>query len=199
MFPDIPPELSDEFMEYIKRRPFIPLSDPYVPSMSFAKFKETLGKRRNVMVIDEPTQIKLIGSINPTRESSWIKEFEKWLKDKKDEKMKFEIGDRVRCKDVVGTVVRVHPSTNNYLVRFDGTKAALIMAEYKLGFENPKLAFLTRLQELLATFDATICDYEQYKLCIDLGDGEQMEWYWGDKPMDKSRLAADNVFDYDTD
>lgn len=45
------------------------------------------GKSISYIIIDEPTQIKpkLKVSINPTRESSWIKEFEKWLKDKKDE------------------------------------------------------------------------------------------------------------------
>lgn len=116
-------------------------------------------------------------------------------------KPKFEIGDRVRIKDknAAGEIINVTKSNDVYLVRFDGSKTSFIFPEYKLAFENPKLAFLTRLQELLATFDATIYDYEQYKLCIDLGDGEQLEWYWGDKPMDKSRLAADNVFDYDTD
>lgn len=45
--------------------------------------KELNGKNITCIIIDEPTQIKPKPkvSINPTRESSWLKEFEKWLKD----------------------------------------------------------------------------------------------------------------------
>lgn len=116
-------------------------------------------------------------------------------------KPKFEIGDRViykPCK-LKGSVINRYRITGICTVVLDEDGISHYINENDLEFENPKFTFLTRLQELLATFDATIYDYEQYKLCIDLGDGEQMEWYWGDKPMDKSRLAADNVFDYDND
>lgn len=116
-------------------------------------------------------------------------------------KPKFEKGDRVRIKDtdVTGEIINVARFAGVYLVLLDEVHTSLSFPEHKLEFENPKLAFLTRLQELLATFDATIYDYEQYKLCIDLGDGEQMEWFWGNKPINQSHLAAENVFDYDTD
>lgn len=42
------------------------------------------GKRISYVIIDEPTQIKpkLKVSINPTRESLWLKVFEKWLNEK---------------------------------------------------------------------------------------------------------------------
>lgn len=55
--------------------------------MDFKKFREVFDKRCGVIVIDELAQIKpkLKVSINPTRESSWVKEFEQWLKDKEDE------------------------------------------------------------------------------------------------------------------
>lgn len=116
-----------------------------------------------------------------------------------DMKPKFEIGDRVRYNELEGVIVGVDAESKRYLIQYEDDDDKYCVKEDWIEFANPRTAFLTRLQELLATFDATIYDYEQYKLCIDLGGGEQMEWYWGDKPMDKSRLAADNVFDYDKD
>lgn len=83
--PDMPSEISDEVKEYAQRQMrYIPLPDPYVPSMSFEKFKELWDKRRSVVVVDEPTQVRprLAASINPARKSLWEEEFEKWLKDK---------------------------------------------------------------------------------------------------------------------
>lgn len=57
------------------------VEEPKLP-MDFKKFREIFDKR--CIVIDEPTQIKPKPkvSINPTRESSWLKEFEKRLNDK---------------------------------------------------------------------------------------------------------------------
>ena len=116
-------------------------------------------------------------------------------------KPKFEEGDRVRIKDtdMTGEIINVAKFEGVYLVLLDEVHTSLSFPEHKLEFTNPKAAFLTRLQELLATFDASIYDYEQYKLCIDLGCGEQLEWYWGDKPMNECMLTAENVCDYDKD
>lgn len=47
--------------------------------------KKLNGKNITCIIIDEPTQIKPKVSINPTRESSWVKEFVKRLKGKEDE------------------------------------------------------------------------------------------------------------------
>ena len=115
-------------------------------------------------------------------------------------KPKFEIGDRVIYKpsNYVGTINGIDRDTDGYSILYDDGEEYYVHEDY-LEFENPKLAFLTRLQELLTTFDASIYDYEQYKLCIDLGCGEQLEWYWGDKPMNECMLTAENVFDYDKD
>lgn len=113
-------------------------------------------------------------------------------------KTKIEIGSFARRKSD-GKIVKVALAKYGWIAYDENVLTAKSCPMEELEPCDPKTAFLTRLQELLATFDATIYDYEQYKLCIDLGDGEQMEWYWGDKPMDKSRLAADNVFDYDND
>lgn len=84
MYPDRLPETPKEFKEYIKRQSFIPWPDFYAPPMSFEKWKDMMDKRRGVIVIDELAQIKPKPkvSINPTRESSWVREFEKWLNEK---------------------------------------------------------------------------------------------------------------------
>uniref|UniRef100_A0AAU8AVM0 Uncharacterized protein n=1 Tax=Dulem virus 40 TaxID=3145758 RepID=A0AAU8AVM0_9CAUD len=83
-----PLELTKEFEEYAKRqsRCLFPYYDDFAPSMSFEKFKELLSKNRNVMVVDEPTQIRqrIKISLNPTRESPWLKAFEEWLKEKEN-------------------------------------------------------------------------------------------------------------------
>ena len=58
VIPDMPSEISETVKEYARRQMrYIPLPDPYAPSMSFEKFKELWDK------------------------SLWVKEFEKWLKD----------------------------------------------------------------------------------------------------------------------
>ena len=116
-------------------------------------------------------------------------------------KSKFEIGDRVIYKpqNYVGTICGVCQCTNIYTILCDNDGNRYSVIEEDIEFENPKMAFLTRLQELLATFDASIYDYEQYKLCIDLEDGERLEWHWGDKPMNECMLTAENVFDHDKD
>lgn len=83
--PDMLSELSEKCEENTRRQmQYIPVPDPYATSMSFEKFVELMRERCGVMVIDEPTlpRQKLAGSINPTRKSLWVDEFEKWLKDK---------------------------------------------------------------------------------------------------------------------
>ncbi len=114
-------------------------------------------------------------------------------------KPKFEIGDRVIYKpqNYVGTICGVCQCTNIYTILCDDDGNRYSVLEEDVEFENPKMAFLTRLQELLATFDASIYDYEQYKLCIDLGCGENIEWSWFNSPMTESYLTAENVFSYD--
>ena len=113
-------------------------------------------------------------------------------------KPKFEIGDRVIYKpdNYVGTINGIDRDTDGYSILYDDGEERYVH-ENDLEFANPRAAFLTRLQELLATFDASIYDYEQYKLCIDLGCGEQLEWYWGNKPTNECMLTAENVFSYD--
>lgn len=116
-------------------------------------------------------------------------------------KPKFEIGDRViykPCK-MTGSVINMYRTTGMYAVVFDEDVTSHYIHENDLEFDNPKLTFLTRLQELLVTFNASIRDNEQHGLWIDLDYSEQMVWYWDDKPIYERRLAADNVFHYDKD
>lgn len=115
-------------------------------------------------------------------------------------KPKFEKGDRVIYKpsNYVGTINGIDRDTDGYSILYDDGEEYYVH-EDDLEFENPKLAFLTRLQELLATFDASIYDYESYRLCIDLVGGEQLEWSWSGKKYAESQLTAENVFDYDKD
>lgn len=121
-------------------------------------------------------------------------------------KPKFEIGDKViekePCFGGYGYVTSInhYNDPDCYVVKFaNGDERVSYIEDFCVEDSEIKAAFLTRLQELLATFDASIYDYEQYKLCIDLGCGEQLEWYWGDKPMNECMLTAENVFDYDKD
>lgn len=114
-------------------------------------------------------------------------------------KPKFEIGDRVRYNELEAVVVGVDAESKRYSIQYEDDDDKYCVKEDWIEFANPRAAFLTRLQALLATFDASIYDYEQYKLCIDLGDGEQLEWYWGNKPLNQSMLTAENVFSYDKD
>ena len=122
---------------------------------------------------------------------------------------KFEKGDRVRIKDthVTGEIINVASFAGVYLVLLDEVHTSLPFPEHKLEFANPIAAFLTRLQELLATFDAAInvgwnngwqADDAEYPL-IDMDvvfkDGTGFCY---NNVLDSS-ITAENVFDYDKD
>ena len=113
-------------------------------------------------------------------------------------KPKFEIGKFARRKSD-GKIVEKVISNNDWVRYVEDRKITGSCPMEEVDDIDVKTAFLSRLQELLATFDASIYDYEQYKLCIDLGCGEQLEWYWGNKPMNECMLTAENIFDYDND
>lgn len=111
-------------------------------------------------------------------------------------KKKFEIGDRVRIKDtdVVGEVISTVKSANVYLVLLDKAHTSLPFPEHKLEFTNPKEAFLTRLQELLATFDAEI------GVCLDYTATEEAMVLLNGKIVAAGRtITAENIIDYDND
>lgn len=121
-------------------------------------------------------------------------------------KPKFEIGDRIRHKDsgYIGTVVEIDTNgADGYYVvyAYDETDSYYVH-ESDIEFENPKLTFLTRLQELLASFDAKICSWAEG--CdtsgIDVYFGEQCVIAFPiNRTTECTTITAENVFDYDKD
>lgn len=120
-------------------------------------------------------------------------------------KPKFEIGDRVIYKpdNYVGTINGIDRDTDGYSILYDDCEERYVH-ENDLEFVNPKIAFLTRLQELLATFDAEICanigeddatNSDKPMMWIQIGD-EVVNYERG---LDVCDITAENVFDYDKD
>lgn len=118
-------------------------------------------------------------------------------------KPKFEKGDRVIYKpsNYVGTINGIDRDTDGYSILYDDGEEYYVH-EDDLEFENPKLAFLTRLQELLATFDAKICS------CAEGCDTSWIDVYFGEQcviafPINRTTecttITAENVCDYDKD
>lgn len=121
-------------------------------------------------------------------------------------KPKFELGDRVIYipSNYVGTIVDIDRYTDGYYIRYDDDDHEdYHVHENDLEFADSKATFLTRLQELLATFNAEIVaiigeddtDYEDKpKLFISIGDVNV------DYERDNHAFCdinAENVFDYD--
>ena len=122
-------------------------------------------------------------------------------------KPKFEIGDRVRIKDtdVTGEIINVAKFGGYYLVLSNVDHTILSFPEPKLEFTHPKAAFLTRLQELLATFDAAInvgwnngwqaddAEYPLIDMDIVFKDGTGLCY---DNVLDRT-ITAETIFDYE--
>lgn len=136
-------------------------------------------------------------------------------------KPKFEIGDHVRhiSSGYHGVIVGLWDE-GGYTVRYeeDDSEEYYVLAD-DIEFINPKTAFLTRLQELLAVFDSTITfgiDLQNESSGIVLQVGTDRIFYpfkitettdmvnnfgigyclptGGNYP-----ITAENVFDYDKD
>lgn len=117
-------------------------------------------------------------------------------------KPKFEIGDRVIYKpdNYVGTINGIDRDTDGYSILYDDGEERYVH-ENDLGFANPRAAFLTRLQELLATFDARIEGTGEGtdNAWVDIYIGE--ERVAGAEPNEycAAKLTAENVFYCDND
>ena len=121
-----------------------------------------------------------------------------------DMKPKFEIGDRVRYNELEGVIVGIDAEPKRYLIQYEDDDDKYCVKEDWIEFANPRTAFLTRLQELLATFDAEICaiigeddatNGDKPVMWIQIGD-EVVNYERG---LDGCDITAKNVFDYDKD
>lgn len=119
-------------------------------------------------------------------------------------KSKFEIGDRAIYKpdNYVGTINGIDRDTDVYSILYDDGEERYVH-ENDLEFVNPKAVFLTRLQELLATFDASI------EAAGEGTDSATIDIYINDKQLIYSedwndneficKITAENIVNYDKD
>lgn len=121
-------------------------------------------------------------------------------------KPRFELHDRVRHtdNDLVGMVISIDADHKGYYVCYDDDYDEYYVDEADIDFENPKMTFLTRLKELLGTFDAEIigglsdtheCDFME----IGIGDGKYTVRYENGSAIAFATINANNVFDYEKD
>ena len=122
-------------------------------------------------------------------------------------KPKFEIGDRVRYNELEGVIVGIDAESKRYSIQYEDDDDKYCVKEDWIEFANPRAAFLTRLQELLATFDAVInvgwnngwqtddAEYPLIDMDVVFKDGTGFCY---DNVLGRS-ITAENVFDYDKD
>lgn len=129
-------------------------------------------------------------------------------------KPKFEIGDKViekePCFGGYGYVTSInhYNDPDCYVVKFaNGDERVSYIEDFCVEDSEIKAAFLTRLQELLATFDAVInvgwnngwqtddAEYPLIDMDVVFKDGTGFCY---DNVLDRS-ITAENVFDYDKD
>ena len=120
-----------------------------------------------------------------------------------DMKPKFEIGDRVRYNELEAVVVGVDAESKRYSIKYEDDDDKYCVKEDWIEFANPRTAFLTRLQELLATFDASI------EAAGEGTDSATIDIYFNDKQLIYSedwndneficKITAENIVNYDKD
>ena len=125
-------------------------------------------------------------------------------------KPKFEIGDKViekePCFGGYGYVMSVNHYNNPdcYVVKFaNGEERVSYIEDFCVEDSEIKTAFLTRLQELLATFDASI------EAAGEGTDSATIDIYFNDKQLIYSedwndnefvcKITAENIVNYDKD
>lgn len=116
-------------------------------------------------------------------------------------KPKFEIGDKVIEKEPCFGGYGYVTSINHYndpdccVVKFaNGDERVSYIEDFCVEDSEIKAAFLTRLQELLATFNAEI------GVCLDYTATEEAMVLLNGKLVAAGRIiTAENVFDYDKD
>ena len=118
-------------------------------------------------------------------------------------KPKFEIGDRVRYNELEGVIVGIDAESKRYLIQYEDDDDKYCVKEGWIEFANPRAAFLTRLQELLATFDASIeaAGEGTDSATIDIYfNGKQLIYSedWNDNEF-ICKITAENIVNYDKD
>ena len=118
-------------------------------------------------------------------------------------KPKFEIGDRVRYNELEGVIVGIDAESKRYSIQYEDDDDKYCVKEDWIEFANPRAAFLTRLQELLATFDASI------EAAGEGTDSATIDIYFNDKQLIYSedwndneficKITAENIVNYDKD
>lgn len=118
-------------------------------------------------------------------------------------KKKFEMGDRVIYKPCkyVGTINGIDRDTDGYSILYDDGEECYVNEE-DLAFKNPQAVFLTRLRDLLATFDAEIGVHRNSKI-EGVPEGIMLTIY-GVEPEERlfysmPLVKDEDVFDYDKD
>lgn len=124
-------------------------------------------------------------------------------------KPKFEIDDKViekePCFGGYGYVTSInhYNDPDCYVVKFaNGDERVSYIEDFCVEDSEIKAAFLTRLQELLTTFDAKICSCAEGcdTSWIDIYLGENCVAVFGpDIKTESATITANNVFDYDKD
>lgn len=114
---------------------------------------------------------------------------------------KFEIGDRIIYKpaNYVGTISGINREKDGYIILYDDEEEYYYVHYDDLEFENPKQTFLTRLQELLAAFDAKIESVAQgsEESWIDIYfSKEHIISFISGEGCYGVAITAENVFDY---
>lgn len=118
-------------------------------------------------------------------------------------KPKFEIGDRVRYNELEAVVVGFDAESKRYSIQYEDDDDKYCVKEDWIEFANPRTAFLTRLQELLATFDARIeaagegTDSATIDICF---NDNQLIYSedWNDNEH-ICKITAENIVNYDKD
>lgn len=109
-------------------------------------------------------------------------------------KTKIEIGNFARRK-TDGKIVEKVISEDGWVSYLEDRKITGCCTMEEIDAVDAKTAFLTRLQELLATFDVCIDSSYSDKYCCDYPcihiNGEELYYFDG--------IFAENVFDYDKD
>ena len=116
-------------------------------------------------------------------------------------KPKFEIGDRVRYNELEGVIVGIDAESKRYSIQYEDDDDKYCVKKDWIEFANPRAAFLTRLQELLATFDASI------EAAGEGTDSATIDIYINDKQLIYSedwndneficKITAENIVNYD--